>query len=494
MLNRLLCLSMSSLCASLCFPSAVLGAEGKPSAGGKETAEDAKAKTLSPKEAKSLAQAHYTTGLARIEAEDYAGAADAFKASVNLFPTKEGYFNLANCYKAVDDYASALSTVEEMKITFNKDLNKKWKKDLEAFESSIRALIAYLSVTVNLEGASVLLDGELIGKSPVKAPLMVGIGQHEITVSMTGFQTESSKVKLRSGEQGSVSVELREAPSSVTVVSDINGAAVYVDGKLTGSAPLVDHPVSPGSHTISVTHPGYPSVEEKVDLHPGETATVNLYLKSRENVPAPVAKQPKKRRIWMPIAFGVGGAAAVGGLITGLMNNAKAKDLEKICTGNSCPESAKPEWESAKRLGVATNVLLATAAVGVTLGTILIFVEGRDRETAAAAPPPPLPVQPEQKAPPAKAQPAPKQTQNKKPQKSAPAADQPASAGPPAAKPPAGEQKPAPAAEPAPEPAKPAPAPAPAPQAPKKPAPSKPVGFMPLVGPSVAGLSIYGRF
>lgn len=503
--NRLFSLLMLSLCTAFCFQGVSLAAEGKPAAGGKiETPKNGEAQQLSPKEAKSLAQEHYTAGLARIEAEDYAGAADAFKASVNLFPTKEGYLNLANCYKAVDDYASALSTIEEMKLTFEKELTKKWKRDIEEFESSIRELIAYLSITVNRDGASVLLDGELIGKSPVKSPLMVDIGNHEITVSMTGYQTESRRVKLRSGEQGTVSVELRVAPSSITVVSDINGAAVYVDGKLTGSAPLVDHPLAPGSHTVSVTHPGYPSAEEKVDLHPGETATLNLYLKGQEPLPAADAPTPGKRRIWMPIAFGVGGAAAVGGLVTGLMNNAKAKDLEKVCDDNVCPDSAKPEWESAKRLGVATNVLLATAAVGVTLGTILIFVEGRERKPAAAATPPPPDPAPAQPAPTAEETPTePKQPEQKTPETSTSTESEaaPAPTGPPVGASEGSEKKPATPEKPAPKPAKPAPAPAPAPSpasqppaAPKKPAPGKEVGFMPLLGPSVAGLSIYGSF
>ena len=203
MLNRPVSILMLNFCAYLIFAAPVATAEGKPTAvkrpaPAKSTpTQSAPAQQISEQEAKDLAQKHYANGLAFIESEDFASAASEFKASVNLFPTKEGYFNMANCYKAIDQYAEALDAIVKLRIDFGKELTRKWKKDIDDFEASVRALVANLTINVNVEGAAILVDGLMISTSPMKEPLMLAVGEHEISVSMPGYETEARTVKLR---------------------------------------------------------------------------------------------------------------------------------------------------------------------------------------------------------------------------------------------------------------------------------------------------------
>ena len=71
---------------------------------------------------KKEAQQHFKTATRLYKVEDYDGAVSEFEASVRLYPTKNGYFNLANCYKALHRYHEALAAVDKLE-RFLKKLN-----------------------------------------------------------------------------------------------------------------------------------------------------------------------------------------------------------------------------------------------------------------------------------------------------------------------------------------------------------------------------------
>lgn len=64
-------------------------------------------------------------------------------------------------------------------------------------------------------------------------------------------------------------------------------AAVSVDDGYVGTTPLQPLALSPGSHTIRLTHPDYKLLQRKVTIRPGETARLEIDL-AWEAVP----KQP----------------------------------------------------------------------------------------------------------------------------------------------------------------------------------------------------------
>lgn len=81
---------------------------------------------------------------------------------------------------------------------------------------------------------------------------------------------------------------------TLSISSNVVGAAVTIDGKLSGFTPLEDHPISPGAHTITVSEPcSYPR-EVSVTITPRgkkrltmkltpKTATVIFDVKSRHD-------------------------------------------------------------------------------------------------------------------------------------------------------------------------------------------------------------------
>jgi hypothetical protein len=77
------------------------------------------------------------------------------------------------------------------------------------------------------------------------------------------------------------------------------------------------------------------------------------------------------------IAAGVGGAALIGGVVTGVMAKSKDKKATDACTNKVCPTSAEADFDSAKSLATVTNVLFIGGGVLAAAGVGLIIVGGK---------------------------------------------------------------------------------------------------------------------
>jgi len=99
--------------------------------------------------------------------------------------------------------------------------------------------------------------------------------------------------------------------------------------------------------------------------------------------PAVTGEEESGGRVWTWVAFGVGGAAAVGAAVTGSLALVMEDDVRSQCEGSACPESTRSEIKTITTLGPVTDVLIGVAAAGVVTGVILYFVEGGDESETA---------------------------------------------------------------------------------------------------------------
>jgi tetratricopeptide (TPR) repeat protein len=97
--------------------------------------------------------------------------------------------------------------------------------------------------------------------------------------------------------------------------------------------------------------------------------------------PPPPSSGPNRTPAF--IAFGVGGAAAIGAVVTGLVANGKYNDAEKHCKPN-CPDSTV---DSIQSMALVSDVLTGVAVVGVGVGAILLLTSGDSRESATGSKP-----------------------------------------------------------------------------------------------------------
>jgi glutaredoxin-related protein len=132
-----------------------------------------------------------------------------------------------------------------------------------------------LSVTANVPGAQVFIDGGFVGNAPVVAPLAQGT--HSVTVKAPGFNDFNQTVNLNGNAR--INATLVSANCILTVSANVRGAQVFVDGNFAGNAP-VNVSLAQGNYTITVKAPGYADYSQQVSLTGNQTIVAQLQAAS----------------------------------------------------------------------------------------------------------------------------------------------------------------------------------------------------------------------
>ncbi len=127
-----------------------------------------------------------------------------------------------------------------------------------------------LRVLTDPPGATVSVDGEPVGASPVTKEGLAP-GEHIVEATLRGHQTARETIQVESGQQRVVSLSLqREArrPGRIVVNATASGAVVSVDGEEKGPPPVVVENAAPGTHAIMVKAPGYEDFRTTCEVGP----------------------------------------------------------------------------------------------------------------------------------------------------------------------------------------------------------------------------------
>lgn len=185
-------------------------------------------------------------------------------------------------------------------------------------------------------------------------------------------------------------------------------ATIFVDSaQLPPAAVGLPYKTNPGEHVVQVTAPGYQTAEQRFTLQEGGSTTVSVNLVAGgdaaqpppEQVPPPTeqtplpppedsaatpAEQPDRTRAY--IAFGIAGAGAVLGTVTGLMSLGKASAAKDHCEGDVCGPEAKDDIDSSKSLATFSNIGFGVAIAAGAWG--LYEVLSQPSSPAARTTPP----------------------------------------------------------------------------------------------------------
>jgi hypothetical protein len=133
-----------------------------------------------------------------------------------------------------------------------------------------------ISIETRPAGASVTIDGQPRGLTPLVASL--GAGRHRVEVS-AGTEIKDIPITLAAGEQVSQYLEFQAAPQTgrLLVDSEPQGARVMVDGQPYGVAPIVLDNLRPGPHAVTLQS-DVGSVERQVIVEAGGTSSVVVPL------------------------------------------------------------------------------------------------------------------------------------------------------------------------------------------------------------------------
>jgi hypothetical protein len=158
--------------------------------------------------------------------------------------------------------------------------------DRLAIQPMLKAIVkekyGEIFVEADVADAEVYIDGN---KHPDTTPTVIRkvvVGPHIIEVRKDPAIPWKQTVQVEEGKPFKVRAELKatiSGPSGkIRVLSNVEKARVYLDGKDMGEGPLDLSDVKPGEHVIEVKAPGYMTSEKRVTVGAGDAQVLKFVL------------------------------------------------------------------------------------------------------------------------------------------------------------------------------------------------------------------------
>ena len=167
-----------------------------------------------------------------------------------------------------------------------------------------------LVVRTRPAGAGVTVDGRFQGEAPVSIALQSG-RSYEVQAFKGGFAPRSAPVRLNSGEERILNLNLEELTGRVIVQADPAEARLFIDGRPAGTANrTLELPVRP--HRLEIRLDGYAGYRREIQPRSGLTQELKVKLLTLEEArlaalkPEIVTAQGQRLKLFEPAAITLG--------------------------------------------------------------------------------------------------------------------------------------------------------------------------------------------
>ena len=198
-----------------------------------------------------------------------------------------------------------------------------------------------------------------------------------------GEDADPTFVKAQNEAKSELAELDRAIPAVRITVTGVPEASITVDGREVSD---IDKPLrlDPGTHEIVATAPGARPARTRVELREDgsvQDVTLALQPKDRQDETGPPAEEGSL--VPAAVCFGIGGAALVAGIATGIIAIQKFDELKARCVDNRCAPEDEPLKDEVDTFGVISTVGVAVGAAGIVAGIVLAIVRPGGGSAAA---------------------------------------------------------------------------------------------------------------
>ena len=173
---------------------------------------------------------------------------------------------------------------------------------------------AALTITTNMDGAGIAVDGKPVGTAPL-APQALACGTHQIGATLPGYLPAQASVTIEPGQPLAVTLTLaRQQVGTIAVDVTPVTAAVYLDGEPEGSGPRTLGTIPIGPHSVTARLRGYTEGSQPVIVAPDTISRVTLSLAP---LPSLHQRMATSKVRWTKVGDATGLTLIAGGAFTG---------------------------------------------------------------------------------------------------------------------------------------------------------------------------------
>ncbi|MFC6634653.1 PEGA domain-containing protein [Microbulbifer taiwanensis] len=170
-----------------------------------------------------------------------------------------------------------ITLLTERYLPYTREIDIEGLDNTQRLQAALRPAWANVRISSNPPGATVTVEGKVLGTTPLNAELIQG--DRVVSLSLPEHKTADIPVAVTAGvDQTLAPVDLGAADGLLRVVSTPEGASVTVDGEFRGHTPLELALSSDGPHQLRFFKDGYTSVERSIDVGAGIERDLNITL------------------------------------------------------------------------------------------------------------------------------------------------------------------------------------------------------------------------
>ena len=273
------------------------------------------------------ARTRFRAGQAAFEAQSWEPALTEFRAANELIPSGRALVSIGQCLRKLNREIEALQTFRQYVELYPNPTVERDRTELQSVRGwidEIEETVGKVQVSVAVSGATVLVDGQVVGQAPLGQPVELTQGSHTFRAEADGYRPAEEAVTVTGGQE--VQVTLVPAPlqttATVNLSSNVPEASAALDGQPLGTLPYAGE-VEAGVHQLEVTAEGYEAVHLSITLEAGQP-----FNRAVELAPAPEAAEAWYEKWWVWTIAGVVVGGATAGIVLGATSGESMPDSD----------------------------------------------------------------------------------------------------------------------------------------------------------------------
>ena len=181
-----------------------------------------------------------------------------FNASIEALPNRNAMANAAICLRQLKRYSEAYAMYADLLQRFGATISPDEKAAADSALGELRSDIGEIDVDSTPTGATVVIDGQPHGATPLPSAVVVNAGTHSVRVSKDGFNMFESQVLVAGKQRRAVSATLKPLSRSGTLLvqeQDGRALSVLIDGAAVGKTPW-QGALGLGQHSVALRGEG----------------------------------------------------------------------------------------------------------------------------------------------------------------------------------------------------------------------------------------------